>query len=110
MRFLLDTHAFLWFVLNDPQLSQKALQPIVEPAPSLKTVSFITGLKITSAKPAVASLSARKDADCRVCEVSETWLQDYGNRKYESIPRQVKGSSQKRATDDSVRSTLRRDS
>ncbi len=32
MRFLLDTHAFLWFVLNDPQLSQKALQIIVEPA------------------------------------------------------------------------------
>jgi PIN domain nuclease of toxin-antitoxin system len=32
MRFLLDTHAFLWFVLNDSQLSQKALQFIVEPA------------------------------------------------------------------------------
>lgn len=32
MRFLLDTHAFLWFVLNDSQLSQKALQLIVEPA------------------------------------------------------------------------------
>jgi PIN domain nuclease of toxin-antitoxin system len=31
MRFLLDTHAFLWFVLNDSQLSQKALQLIVEP-------------------------------------------------------------------------------
>jgi PIN domain nuclease of toxin-antitoxin system len=32
MRFLLDTHAFLWFVLNDWQLSPKALQLIVEPA------------------------------------------------------------------------------
>jgi PIN domain nuclease of toxin-antitoxin system len=32
MRFLLDTHAFLWFVRNDSQLSQKALQLIVEPA------------------------------------------------------------------------------
>jgi PIN domain nuclease of toxin-antitoxin system len=32
MRFLLDTHAFLWFVLNDSQLSPKALQLIVEPA------------------------------------------------------------------------------
>jgi PIN domain nuclease of toxin-antitoxin system len=31
MRFLLDTHAFLWFVLNDLQLSPKALQLIVEP-------------------------------------------------------------------------------
>jgi PIN domain nuclease of toxin-antitoxin system len=31
MRFLLDTHAFLWFVLNDSQLSPKALQLIVEP-------------------------------------------------------------------------------
>ena len=25
MRYLLDTHAFLWFVLNDPQLSPTAL-------------------------------------------------------------------------------------
>lgn len=32
MRFLLDTHAFLWFVLNDSQLSPKALQLIVKPA------------------------------------------------------------------------------
>jgi PIN domain nuclease of toxin-antitoxin system len=32
MRLLLDTHAFLWFVLNDSQLSPKALQLIVEPA------------------------------------------------------------------------------
>jgi PIN domain nuclease of toxin-antitoxin system len=32
MRFLLDTHAFLWFVLNDSQLSQNALQLIVETA------------------------------------------------------------------------------
>jgi PIN domain nuclease of toxin-antitoxin system len=32
VRLLLDTHAFLWFVLNDSQLSQKALQLIVEPA------------------------------------------------------------------------------
>jgi PIN domain nuclease of toxin-antitoxin system len=32
MRFLLDTHAFLWFVLNDSKLSPKALQLIVEPA------------------------------------------------------------------------------
>ena len=24
MSFLLDTHAFLWFVLNDPQLSAEA--------------------------------------------------------------------------------------
>ena len=25
MRLLLDTHAFLWFVLNDPRLSHRAL-------------------------------------------------------------------------------------
>jgi insertion element IS1 protein InsB len=25
----------------------------------------------------------------KVCDVSETWLQDYVNRKYDSIPRQV---------------------
>jgi transposase-like protein len=35
----------------------------------------------------------------RVCDVSETWLQDYVNRKYELIPRQLK---KKRKTDDSV--------
>ncbi len=31
MRFLLDTHTFLWFVLNDPQLSPNALQLVIEP-------------------------------------------------------------------------------
>ena len=29
----------------------------------------------------------------RVCEVSESWLQDYANRKYEAVPRQVSVSS-----------------
>jgi PIN domain nuclease of toxin-antitoxin system len=29
---LLDTHAFLWFILNDPQLSAAARAMIVEPA------------------------------------------------------------------------------
>lgn len=32
MRLLLDTHAFLWFLLNDPQLSSKALTLIGDPA------------------------------------------------------------------------------
>jgi PIN domain nuclease of toxin-antitoxin system len=32
MRFLLDTHTFLWFALNDPKLSHEALTLIVEPA------------------------------------------------------------------------------
>jgi insertion element IS1 protein InsB len=32
----------------------------------------------------------------RVCDVSETWLQEYVNRKYESIPRQVNVSSKKK--------------
>lgn len=31
MRLLLDTHAFLWFVLNDAALSQVALDLIVDP-------------------------------------------------------------------------------
>ena len=32
----------------------------------------------------------------RVCDVSETWLQDYVNRKYEAIPRQVNVSPKKK--------------
>ena len=32
MRLLLDTHAFLWFVLNDPQLSGTAAALIAAPA------------------------------------------------------------------------------
>jgi insertion element IS1 protein InsB len=32
----------------------------------------------------------------RVCDVSETWLQDYVNRKYEAIPRQVSVSAKKK--------------
>ena len=33
----------------------------------------------------------------RVCDVSESWLQDYVNRKYEAVPRQVKVTSKKKA-------------
>jgi transposase-like protein len=32
----------------------------------------------------------------RVCNVSETWLQDYVNRKYEVIPQQVNVSAKKK--------------
>jgi len=32
MRLLLDTHAFLWFVLNDPQLSAGAQSLLIDPA------------------------------------------------------------------------------
>ena len=32
MRVLLDTHAFLWFILNDPQLSSTAKTLIEDPA------------------------------------------------------------------------------
>lgn len=32
MRLLLDTHSFLWFVLNDPQLSKTARLLIEDPA------------------------------------------------------------------------------
>jgi PIN domain nuclease of toxin-antitoxin system len=31
VRLLLDTHAFLWFVLNDPKLSRDALTLIIDP-------------------------------------------------------------------------------
>lgn len=31
MRLLLDTHTFLWFLLNDPQLSTRARDLIVDP-------------------------------------------------------------------------------
>lgn len=31
MKLLLDTHAFLWFVTSDPQLSETALDLIAEP-------------------------------------------------------------------------------
>ena len=32
MRLLLDTHTFLWFILNDPLLSIRARDLIIEPA------------------------------------------------------------------------------
>ena len=32
MRLLLDTHAFLWFVLGDPRLVRTALDDILDPA------------------------------------------------------------------------------
>lgn len=35
MKFLLDTHAFLWFALNDVTLSQTALALITEPTHSI---------------------------------------------------------------------------
>ena len=31
MRMLLDTHAFLWFLLDDPKLSTTARNAIVDP-------------------------------------------------------------------------------
>jgi PIN domain nuclease of toxin-antitoxin system len=31
VRLLLDTHAFLWFILDDPQLSTQAKELIIEP-------------------------------------------------------------------------------
>ena len=39
----------------------------------------------------------------RVCDVSESWLQDYVNRKYEAVPRQVSVSSKKRPANPSMR-------
>lgn len=31
MKFLLDTHSFLWFILNDPQLSNRGRNVIMNP-------------------------------------------------------------------------------
>ena len=39
----------------------------------------------------------------RVCDVSEPWLQDYVNRKYESVPQEVNIKSKKRKVDYSMR-------
>ena len=39
---------------------------------------------------------------CRVCGVSESWLQTYVNHKYEAVPRQMSVSSKKRTANDSV--------
>jgi PIN domain nuclease of toxin-antitoxin system len=36
VRLLLDTHAFLWFLLNDPQLSATAQAVIVDPLNSVE--------------------------------------------------------------------------
>ncbi len=38
----------------------------------------------------------------RVCLVSETWLQNYPNRKYAEVPKQIEVSSKKRSIDYSV--------
>ena len=38
----------------------------------------------------------------RVYDVSEPWLQNYVNHRYESVPKQVEVSSKKKAFDDSV--------
>lgn len=36
MRLLLDTHTFLWFILDDPQLSATAKSLIEDPANELE--------------------------------------------------------------------------
>jgi PIN domain nuclease of toxin-antitoxin system len=46
MKLLLDTHALLWFIGNDPQLSGSARQNIENPAPE-KFVSIASLWKIT---------------------------------------------------------------
>ncbi|AUX44207.1 uncharacterized protein SOCE26_056710 [Sorangium cellulosum] len=35
MRLLVDTHAFLWFIANDPQLSAEAQSSLEEPTNEL---------------------------------------------------------------------------
>lgn len=41
MRLLLDTHAFLWFVTNDPKLSENALDAIAEDIPIVSVDSAL---------------------------------------------------------------------
>ena len=43
MRLLLDTHAFLWFVLNDSQLSATAQQLISDELQDLPLHDFVIG-------------------------------------------------------------------
>src|SRR5689334_5692795 len=58
MNLLLDTHAWLWFVLGDPQLSTTARKQIEDPA-NLKFVSpasyWEIAIKISLGKYALAS-------------------------------------------------------
>ena len=45
MRLLLDTHAFLWFILDDPQLSSTARQLIEDPANEVEISPAIEPLR-----------------------------------------------------------------
>jgi PIN domain nuclease of toxin-antitoxin system len=53
MRLLLDTHAFLWFITNDPQLSAVARSHISDPNHEILVspasyCHFLRGTKIRS--------------------------------------------------------------
>jgi hypothetical protein len=44
MRLLLDTHAFIWFVLNDPQLSRTADALITDPTKEFAAITATASL------------------------------------------------------------------
>jgi len=50
MRLLLDTHTFLWFVLDDPQLS-KLVADLIEDAGNEIFLSIVSLGKLTLAQP-----------------------------------------------------------
>lgn len=72
-----------------PQFAEQAQQKII----SQQTKDMID--KLLLEKIPLADIT-------RVCDLSESWLQTYVNRKYESVPRPVNISSKKRKTDNSV--------
>jgi PIN domain nuclease of toxin-antitoxin system len=57
MRLLLDTHAFLWFVLGDPQLSATALAQILDPA-NIKLVPVRVPTSVWKGRSAGSSASS----------------------------------------------------
>lgn len=61
MRILLDTHAFLWWVSNDPRLSTKA-RSLVEDISNEIVVSAVSGLEI-AIKSQIGKLTVASDLE-----------------------------------------------
>lgn len=50
MRFLLDTHTFLWYVLDDPQLGPAAKMAIADPSSEVLASYWEIAIKISIGK------------------------------------------------------------
>lgn len=61
MRLLLDTHAFLWFIWNDPQLSPTA-RSLIEDPPNALLLSAASAWEI-AIKVSTSKLSVGQDVD-----------------------------------------------